>query len=68
MEPGFLEDGLVVPGRYAAFSRNQDLLNILCKELETKTEKFKHLKLEVMPPKIKNNINLLVWNIKRAIT
>ena len=43
----------MVPGRHTAFSNNQNLVSILQKELECKVEKLKHMKLEVMPPKIK---------------
>ena len=43
----FLEYGLVVPGRYTAFSNNQKMVSILHKELERKVEKLKHMKLEV---------------------
>ena len=48
----FLEDRPVVPGRYTAFSNNQKMVSILHKE--RKVEKLKHMKLEVMQPKIKN--------------
>ena len=54
----FLEDGLVVPGRYTAFSNNQKMVSILHKELERKVVKRKHMKLEVMQPKIKNKSEL----------
>ena len=53
----FLEDGLVVPGRYTAFANNQKMVSILHKELERKVVEHKHMKLEVMQPKIKNNLN-----------
>ena len=39
----FLEDGLVVPGRYTAFSNNKKMLTILHRELERKVEKIKHV-------------------------
>ena len=55
----FLEDGLVVPGRYTAFSNNQKMVSILHQELERKVEKLKHMKLEVMQPKIKRKISKL---------
>ena len=48
----FLDDGLVVPGRYTAFSNNKKTVTI-----ERKVEKVKHMKLEVMWPKTKNNMN-----------
>ena len=45
-------------GRYTAFSNNQKMVSILHKELERKVEKLKHMKLEVMHPKIKNKSEL----------
>ena len=45
------------PGRYTAFSKNSKILTILHRELEHKVEKVKHMRLEVMRPKTKNNIN-----------
>ena len=54
----FLEDGLVFPGRYTAFSNNQKMVSIFHKELERKVEKLKHLKLEVMQRMIKNKSEL----------
>ena len=53
----FLEDGLVVPGRYTALSNDKKMVAILHRELGRKIEKVKHMKLEVMPPKTKNNMN-----------
>ena len=50
-------DGLVVPGGYTAFSRNRMIVTILHRELQRKAEKVKHMKLEVMLPKTKNNMN-----------
>ena len=47
----------MVPGRYTAFSNNKKMLTILHRELERKVEKVKHMKLEVMRPKTKNNMN-----------
>ena len=49
----FLEDGLVVPGHYTAFSKNKKMVTILCRELEHKVGKVKHMKLEVMQPNTK---------------
>ena len=46
----FLEDGLVVPGRYSAFSKNKKLVDILYKELELRVEKIRHMKLHVIQP------------------
>ena len=53
----FLEDGLVVPGRYTALSNDKKIVTILHRELERKVEKVKHMKLEVIRPKTKNNMN-----------
>ena len=53
----FLEDRLVVPGRYTALSNDKKMVTILHRELERKVEKVKHMKLEVMRPKTKNNMN-----------
>ena len=53
----FLEDGVVVPGRYTALSNDKKMVTILLRELERKVEKVKHMKLEVMRPKTKNNVN-----------
>ena len=36
----FLEDGLVVPGRYTALSSDKKMLAILHRELERKIEKL----------------------------
>ena len=41
----FLEDGLVVPGRYTALSSDKKMVAILHRELERKIEKVKHMKL-----------------------
>ena len=48
---------LVVPGRYTALSNDKKMVTILHRELERKVEKVKHMKLEVMRPKTKNNMN-----------
>ena len=53
----FLEDGLVVPGRYNALPNDKKMVAILHRELERKIEKVRHMKLEVMPPKTKSNMN-----------
>ena len=53
----FLEDGLVVTGRYTALSNDKKIVAILHRELERKVEKVKHMKLEVIRPKTKNNMN-----------
>ena len=50
-------DGLVVPWGYTAFSSNKMIVTNLHRELERKVEKVKHMKLEVMLPKTKNNMN-----------
>ena len=47
----------MVPGRYTAFSNNKEMVTILDRELEHKVEKVKHMKLEVMRLKTKNNMN-----------
>ena len=57
----FLEDRLVVPGHYTAFSNNKKMVTInsslwriiLRRELERKVGKVKHMRLEVMRPKTK---------------
>ena len=56
-EARFLEDGLMVPRRYTAWSNDKKMVTILHRELEHKVEKVKHMKLEVMRPKTKNNMN-----------
>ena len=53
----FLEDGLVVPWRYTVLSNDKKMVPILHRELERKVEKVKHMKLDVMWPKTKNNMN-----------
>ena len=47
----------MVPGWYTALSNNKKMVTILHRELERKVEKVKHMKLEVMRPKTKNNMN-----------
>ena len=49
---------LVVLGRYTAFSNNQKMVSIVHKELGHNVEKLKHMKLEVMQPKITNKSEL----------
>jgi len=46
----FFEDGLVVPGRYTAFSNNQKMVSILHKELGCKVEKLKKIKNKIELP------------------
>ena len=53
----FLQDGLVVTGRYTTFSNNKKMVIILHRELEHKVENVLHKKLDVMRPKTKNNKN-----------
>ena len=48
----------MVIGCYTAFSNNKKMVTILHRELEHKVEKVKHMKLEVVQPKTKNNMNL----------
>ena len=45
----------MVPGQYTAFSNDKTMVTILHRELERKVEN--HMKLEVMQPKTKNNMN-----------
>ena len=47
----------MVPGCYTALSNHKKMLTIFHRELECKVEKVKHMKLEVMRPKTKNNMN-----------
>ena len=47
----------MVPGRYTALSNDKKIVTILHRELERKVEKVKHMKLEVIRPKTKNNMN-----------
>ena len=47
----------MVTGRYTAFSNNKKMITILHRELERKVEKVKHMKLEAMRLKTKNNMN-----------
>ena len=47
----------MIPGRYTDFSNNKKRVTILHRELERKVEKVKHMKLEVMRLKTKNNMN-----------
>ena len=47
----------MVTWRYTAFSNNKKMATILHRELEHKVGKVQQMKLEVMRPKTKNNIN-----------
>ena len=47
----------MVSGRYTVLSNDKKMVTILHRELEHKVEKVKHMKLEVMRPKTKNNMN-----------
>ena len=48
----------MVTGCNTAFSNDKTMVTILHRELERKVEKLiKHMKLEVMWPKTKNNMN-----------
>ena len=49
----------MVPRRYTAFCNNKKMVTILHRELESKVEKVKPMKLEVMRLKAKNNMNFL---------
>ena len=53
----FLQDGLVVTGRYTTFSNNKKTVINVHRELEYKVENVLHKKLDVMRPKTKNNMN-----------
>ena len=56
-EQGFSRTDLWSRGCYAVFSNNKKMVTILHTELEHKVEKVKHMKLKVMRPKTKNNMN-----------
>ena len=47
----------MVTVRYTAFSNNKKMVTIIHRELEHKVEKVQHMKLEVMRPKTKTNMN-----------
>ena len=47
----------MVTGPCTAFSNNKKMVTILHRELEHKVEKVQHMKLEVIRPKTKNNMN-----------
>ena len=47
----------MVTVRYTAFSNSKKMVTILHRELEHKVEKVQHMKLEVMRPKTKTNMN-----------
>ena len=47
----------MVTVRYTAFSNNKKMVTILHRVLEHKVEKVQHMKLEVMRPKTKTNMN-----------
>ena len=47
----------MVPERYTALCNDKKMVSILHRELERKVEKIKHMKLEVMRPKTKTNMN-----------
>ena len=47
----------MVTGRYTAFSNFKKMVTILHRELEHKVEKVQHVKLGVIRPKTKNNMN-----------
>ena len=47
----------MVPGQYTALSNVKKMVTILHREVECKVEKVKHMKLEVMWLKTKNNMN-----------
>ena len=43
--------------RHTAFANTKKMVTILHRELEHKVEKVQHMKLEVIQPKTKNNMN-----------
>ena len=47
----------MVTVRYTAFSNNKKMVTILHRELEHKVGKVQHMKLEVMRPKTKTDMN-----------
>ena len=47
----------MVPRCYTASSNNKKMVTILHREVESKVEKVKPMKLGVMQPKAKNNMN-----------
>ena len=47
----------MVPGRYTALSNDKKMVTILHRELKRKVGKVKQMKLEVMRPKTKTNMN-----------
>ena len=47
----------MVTGCYTAFSNNKKTVTILHRERKHKVEKVQDIKLEVMQPKTKNNMN-----------
>ena len=47
----------MVLGQYTALSNDKKMVTILHREVECKVEKVKHMKLEVMWLKTKNNMN-----------
>ena len=50
----------MVPRGYTAFSSNETMVTVLHRALERKVVKVKQMKLEVMWPKTKNNMNFQV--------
>ena len=47
----------MVTGRYSAFSNNKKMITFIHRELEHKVERGQHMKLKVMRPKTKTNMN-----------
>ena len=62
----FLEDGLVVPGCYTAFSNKKQMVTILRREIECKVGKVKHMRLEVLQLKTKTIILFTNENFARS--
>ena len=55
----FLEDGLVVQGKYVAYSKSKRIIDILYKELDKKVARHKHMKIVVTEPSLKNIISFM---------
>ena len=49
----FLEDGLVVPGKYVAYSKSKRIIDILCKEPDKKVARLKHMKIVATEPNLR---------------
>ena len=63
-ERQFLEDGLVVPGGYSAFSTSKKPIDILHKELQRQV--LPHMKFTAMEPKIKSKLLYVFLSLYRG--